>query len=110
MSQKCPYSEDTPLLFAVWAAGLPSFWKAVVRLTARARLGLALFDNHLARQGAPSSHVLVIHDEHHSAIGEPLTEPQRRGNGPPTKGRRTQARTHAVGGVSRRVQIGSRHP
>jgi hypothetical protein len=32
--------------------------------------------------------VLVIHDEHRSAIGEPPTQPRRRGSGPPTKCRR----------------------
>jgi hypothetical protein len=32
--------------------------------------------------------MLVIHDEHRSAIDEPSTEPPRRGNGPPTECRR----------------------
>jgi hypothetical protein len=86
MSQKCPYSEDTSLLFAAWAAGLPCFWKAVVRLTGAGSIGVGAVRqsscpsgrSQFARASYPAGNprnfasrritrtvMLVIHDEHH---------------------------------------------
>ena len=110
MSQKCPYSEDTPpCLFAAQAAGLPSFLEGGCPPHGAGSIGVGLFilpvralpvrtclvlraqSAQLCFAQITRTVMLVIHDEHHSAIGEPLTEPQRRANGPPTKGWRMQA-------------------
>jgi hypothetical protein len=45
--------------------------------------------------------VIVIHDEHRTAISEPPTEPHRRGNGPPTKCRRM----HTFSGALRPLPV-----